>query len=261
MDGTAAGAPDWVKDGVEKTREELALFFATAIGITLRPATFAREWSEGRRRALNPLGFLATSIAIVGPAKHVGQLLMGVAEPGGLRNELWQAAVPYFEYVVLGVIAHFVLRAFGSRAALRSTVGVCLYAGGGPSAAVTLLVLPVGVAAKRLLPGNLDTVVDASQLTRSELWLASLAGVVSLGAFAVYVAVFARALSGVHGKRWYASLTALAVGGLAMALTVGTVRKLAGVQEPEVASGGIHFELSASSRADAGPPKARASPR
>src|SRR5207248_2995049 len=96
-----------------------------------RPQRFSADWYSGRQRALNPLGFVATALAVSGfvglvipdPTRNVQQTLL---------TELAQASLPYVYYASVGIVSHPLLRLFGSQRALSASIGVALFTGGGP---------------------------------------------------------------------------------------------------------------------------------
>jgi hypothetical protein len=135
-------APDWVRDGIRQLVDEVRMFLRTAIGFTLRPWQFAAEWSLGRRRALNPLGFLATAFAVAGSAAALFSHLLHLEDgTRSLMNDFLGALTPFAYYLALGALSHLVLSAFGSRRRLRDSCALALYAGGGPALAAQLLVM------------------------------------------------------------------------------------------------------------------------
>ncbi len=130
---TSAG-PDWVRETIAVTRSEIRHFAATVNGFCRHPSRFSAAWMAGQTRALNPLGFLATALAISGT---VGSLVPGNDE-GGILGNLAAATLPYAYYVLLGVLCHPLLRLAGSTRPLRATVAISLFAGGGPGLLVAL---------------------------------------------------------------------------------------------------------------------------
>jgi hypothetical protein len=134
--------PDWVRDALHQFAEEVRLFLRTARDFTLQPRRFAREWATGERRALNPLGFLATAFAVMGPldalAAHL--LVKDKGNPSLLLAALG-ALLPFAYYLLLGALQHAVLRLCGARRPLRDTCAMALYAGGGPATAANVAVV------------------------------------------------------------------------------------------------------------------------
>jgi hypothetical protein len=132
----ATDAPDWVRETVRVTRDEIRRFVATAAGFMLRPARFGAAWMAGESDALNPLGFVATALAVSGVATAV---LAPGDDDSGLAALVARASLPYLYYAALGALCHPVLRAFGSTRPLRASVAVGLFAGGGPGLVLLLV--------------------------------------------------------------------------------------------------------------------------
>jgi hypothetical protein len=197
------GAPDWLGAAHRAIREELRLFLSIVLAVSLRPALFARQWRERQRETLNPLAFLGTSLAFSSPPALIVAHFAGLEQSDG---SLWQAflsdqVAPYLQYVLLGVFAHGVLRLLGGRERLLATVGIALYAGGGPAMVVDLLALPADVALARLV---------ASPESHTGLALQGLT-VTSMGAAnAAFLITFAGGLAGLHGLRLWRPVVALA---------------------------------------------------
>jgi hypothetical protein len=63
-----AATPNWIADGLRSFFGELAEYARTVADFTTHPSRFAAEWASGERRALNPMGFLATALGILAPA-------------------------------------------------------------------------------------------------------------------------------------------------------------------------------------------------
>jgi hypothetical protein len=141
------GGPDWIRDALRQTRAEVVLFLRTVRDFSLHPWRFGREWTNGQRHPLNPLGFLATAFAVMGPTRAAFIALVGTGTEE--RTSMWLdalgALLPFAYYLLLGALEHLVLRVFGSRQPLRDSLAMALYAGGGPASAITLLMLLVGL--------------------------------------------------------------------------------------------------------------------
>jgi hypothetical protein len=143
-----AGSPDWVRAAVRSSIDELRRFFATAWAFMRQPRRFAREWTAGVGRPLNPLAFFATTLAIVGPIRLLATWL-GLPAPGTAttesRNQLLGSVVdsvtPFLHYVGVGAFVHGLLRIFGTRRPLRDTVAMAFYAGGSFASAIEVLLL------------------------------------------------------------------------------------------------------------------------
>jgi hypothetical protein len=198
----APEGPSWLVEAFRGIRAELVLFLRTVVAVSVRPEAFAAEWRDRRRKTLNPLAFLGTALALSSP------LTLAVAHFGRLQNEpgtLWDAflsdqVAPYLQYVLLGIFAHGVLRVLGGKQRLISTVGMALYAGGGPAMVVDLVTSPLDLAIARLARSE-DTAQNALLLG---LTVASIAA-----ANVVFFVTFARGLAGLHGVRLWRPLLAL----------------------------------------------------
>lgn len=132
--------PDWIRDALRLSLGELRLFWNTLAAVTLHPATFASDWADGRRRALNPIAFLATSLAITVP---ISQLFSRFLLKDPLVNrlgELGQEVAPYVLVAIWGGFNHLLIRAAGSNRPLRTTLGSTVYALFGPLAIADLVV-------------------------------------------------------------------------------------------------------------------------
>jgi hypothetical protein len=128
--------PPWIREAITQAREELARFAATVRSFMRQPERFSADWFAGRQRALNPLGFAASALAIS------GLVALCVPPPDvttkrTLLIELAQAGLPYLYYAAVGIVSHPLLRLFGSRRPLSASIGVALFAGGGPGLIAT----------------------------------------------------------------------------------------------------------------------------
>lgn len=217
----AAGEPDWVAASMRMALAELRLYFETAFDFTRGPVKFAAAWVSSARRALNPLAFLATSVAIYGVVKIIGER---VSNSGAGSRPLWQeaalAVAPYISYALTGVLAHMLLRLLGSRRKLSSTVAMALYASAGPGFGAGLLITLVVVGARIALHVPLGVPFGAAGAPR---WAMLAAMSMVLFAFAAFLVPLALALMGLHRIRRLKVLTALAGAIVATALLAGTL--------------------------------------
>jgi hypothetical protein len=209
-----------VRDAARQARAEIASFLLTARDFTLAPARFADEWANDRRRALNPLGFLATAFAVVGPAQALAlHLLHGRDDGGALLANALGAILPFVYYLALGALQHLVLRLFGSRRTLADSCAMALYAGGGPAAAATLICFAGACAWFRL--------TGSAYIDLHARWQWPTA-VLLVGMFAYVFVTLAAALARLHGVRaWQAVVAgtfALAVSGGRWAMAMGIQR-------------------------------------
>jgi hypothetical protein len=135
----ASGTPDWIREGLRQTRDELVLFLKTAWAITRRPREFGGSWSRGEAKALNPLAFLATSLAFSGVSQHLLFRWLRIDEgSSSLLGEIVSNAFPYLWYLIFGLIVHTALRVVRLSPLPRTTLGIVLFAAGGPAMIVRL---------------------------------------------------------------------------------------------------------------------------
>jgi hypothetical protein len=211
MASELTGTPDWLRAAYQAVHEELSLFLSTVVAVSLRPALFARQWRERQRQALNPLAFLGTSLALSSPPSLIVAHFAGLESPGG---SVWEAflsdqVAPYLQFVLLGLFAHGALRLLGGREKLLGTIGIALYAGGGPAMVVDLLALPADVVLARVV---------ASPESHTGATLQGLT-VISMGAAnAAFLVTFAGGLAGLHGLRLWRPIVALAFAYLLLVL-------------------------------------------
>src|SRR5438067_6518133 len=137
----AAEPPEWIRDAVGRSAAEVRSFVRTGALFTARPGKFAREWAEGRLRALNPLGVLATGAAVLAVARALLDWVVSRSAPeGGVWKQLADAVAPFIHYAVLGLLCHAVLRVLGSRRKLSDSLAISLFAGGGPGVLTPIVV-------------------------------------------------------------------------------------------------------------------------
>lgn len=211
-----SGNGDWVSVGFRQARDEIRLFLVTARDFSLEPAAFAEEWASGSRQALNPLGFLATAFAVVGPAQAVALHLMHGREDGGaLLSNALGAALPFVYYLALGTLQHFVLRLFGSRRRLSDSCAMALYTGGGPASAATLMCLAGAYLWFRL--------TGSAYINLHLAWQWPTA-IILVGTFSYVFITLAKALGRLHGMRSWQVVLASSFSLLATGLFFAVVR-------------------------------------
>ena len=199
-----AEPPDWLSGAYHGVRDELGLFLRTVAAVSLRPAAFAAEWRDRRSKALNPLAFLGTALAFSSPPTLLVSHFAGLGEEGGslFAAFLSDQVAPYVQYVLLGVLAHGFLRLLGGSQKLLATVGIALYAGGGPAMAVDLLTLPLDVAlARAAQSAGSQTTVIVHGLTVASIAAANVA----------FFVTFALGLGGLHRVRPWRPVVALSL--------------------------------------------------
>jgi hypothetical protein len=222
----AADSPAWIRDAVERAWEELRLYVATAVFFTLRPGRFALEWVEGRRLALNPLAMLATAAGMLGTSTNLlGRLLGGSGGHSTLLRDVIAAVAPFVHYALLGALCHAVLRLFGSQRPLRDSLGLALFAGGGPAVGTVLLTYLVG-AALWLANGRPEIVAGIMGALPRRAAIAL--SVLALGGFIAFFISFLVAMTAVHRVRPWKALLALLAAMAIAALIFGTLDSQAG---------------------------------
>lgn len=186
-------SPDWVRDALAQFAGEVKLFARTALAVTLHPGRFAAEWAAGERRALNPLGFLATAFAVLGPTFAAVTTLIGKQERSSLWLDALGALAPFVYYFLFGALQHGCLRALGSRRRLRESCAMALYAGGGPGLLAQLMVI-VLVLVMHFRFGVTDTL----ELPRAVRLLFT---IFALAPFLLFYVTLGVALAGLHRAR------------------------------------------------------------
>jgi hypothetical protein len=219
------GGPDWVRETIAVTRDEIRRFAATAAGVCLQPRRFGAAWIDGTRRALNPLGFVATALGVSGAALAIVFAVIPNALDQGLLAQVAVAVLPYVYYALIGALAHPVLRLFGARRPLRATIGMTLFAGGGPGLLLTVSFIAIALG-RVAAYGGFDAVHGFSQ----GLPVAALVAIaISINVLYLYfVATLALGLAGAHGVGRIRAAGAVAVALLVTGLVIG----LTGVQPP-----------------------------
>lgn len=138
--------PSWPRDAAAAVGHEIASYVRTVAAIARHPARFAADWSDGRLSALNPLAFLLNALAVLGPWRALWARFLDPNPPTTpLWFELSKPAFPVVLNTVMTSVAHVIIRAFGGRRPLRSTVAITLYVSGGPLAIVNFVVAPIGL--------------------------------------------------------------------------------------------------------------------
>lgn len=241
---TDGGGPHWLSDAVHNAKEEIFLFVATAVGIALRPGRFAAAWVRREQRALNPLAFMATSATILAVSRLVtGPIFAALgadkAEPPlppilALLRQAWDAVSPHANFLLLGLLAHLFCRLFGSRAKLRDSAAVALFAGGGP-VAFAELVLTSAAAFLLSAPGAVTKGRPTAPGTGTLLVLAALAS------FLIFVATFGVALAAVHRAARRSKTILRTTAALLCAYAVSGV--IYGALQPP-GNFGLHFDIA-----------------
>jgi hypothetical protein len=196
-------SPDWVGDGIRQFLAEARAFLRTAVAFTRHPYDFGRGWlAGGAAHALNPLGFLATALAVVGASEVVLAAALHEDDAGAtsLGAQLVAALGPFGYYLVWGAGAHVVLRLFPrrgrARRRLRDSCAMTLYAGGGPATAAHLLTL-LGVFVALRFGGTPGQQLDFHNA--ANWWIVAGASV----GFTLSCGSLAAGLAGLHQARGY----------------------------------------------------------
>jgi hypothetical protein len=117
--------------------------------------------------------------------------------PHSLLSSFLETLGPYAVYIVIGIVAHALLRLLGSRRKLRTTVGVTLLVGAGAGTLLAAgIAVPVVVAIKLFgIPSTqINGVPNAAQVVLI---------VVFTVLYFYFLAAFELALAGAHGlPRW-----------------------------------------------------------
>jgi hypothetical protein len=205
-----ADARNWVVAGLRHATGELALFFRTAGRIIRHPRQFATEWAQGEFRAFNPLIFLATAAGVTGAFGLVVDRLTDQPGSSSLADLIVGTVEPYANYLLLGLLCHVFLRLLGARRPWYMTLGISLFAGGGPAAAADLLADGVRLVVGRVARDVDSAVVDG--VAAGSILLAN----------GVFLVVFALGLSAIHRLRLWRILVSL----LAAEIALSAVRVL-----------------------------------
>jgi hypothetical protein len=135
---TSRTSRNWIADAMKQLWYELLVYGHTVFGITFRPRRFMLAWMRGETRAMNPLGFLAATLAALGFCDglfaFVGTATTGTGSRPNLFYDVAEWAAPFLYYILLGLFVFLVLRLFRSGARALDALAVALYAGGGPAA-------------------------------------------------------------------------------------------------------------------------------
>jgi hypothetical protein len=232
-EGSAAGpnGPNWIREAWTLFWEEVRSFVRTGVGFLRRPGRFSADWVAGRQRALNPLGFVATSLAVSGLIRAV------FPHRGGgdsLATEIALATLPYVYYALLGVLAHPFLRLGGSRRGISATLAISLFAGGGPGLLTALSIYLVAACRWLLYGPPTSALLDGLPIAAR---LAAIA--ILFTPVIVLVTTLVLGLAGAHGVRRWRAAVAMAFSLIASGIGLGVLHAHGGF-----GVGVPHFVLS-----------------
>lgn len=141
---------DWVGATRRSIAAEAALYLDTMRAFLLTPRTFVQEWKRGEREYMNPLGFLALSVLVLGTVRSFGwwylvrsgsKYATELAGDKPFWAELWGALGPSLHFAALGLIAHYTLRALGNHTQrASSSAAMTFYAAGSAGLVMETLV-------------------------------------------------------------------------------------------------------------------------
>jgi hypothetical protein len=205
---------DWIAVAVALARDEARRYLGTLWRVCTAPGRFGAAWAHGRADALHPLGFLASSAALLGLVVHVCGAVLG-ADGDSLLVEIANGLWPYLLFAAFGVIAHPLLR----RKRLRSSVAMALYAGAGPATVCAIAFMLLTTAAKRALHVAADAPLVPRHPTRV-VQLASAAVMLGVPLASFWYGLVA-SLARLHGRSRLRAALAVAAAQLVVALLAG----------------------------------------
>jgi hypothetical protein len=214
---------DWIGAAIALALWEARRYFATMSAFCRGPQRFGARWAADDADALNPLGFVATSAAMIGV---LAQVLRPLLDDSG-SDSIWLALAdwvrPYVLFGLFGLGGHVVLH----RKRARSSIALGLYAGAGPTTIAAVLAMMVA----GMLRSTLRVPAGASLMTASlAAWVRIVAWSVSLLPLVSFWGSFAPALAGLHHVSRRRAVVAVAMTQLALALIAGALpmRSLSG---------------------------------
>jgi hypothetical protein len=209
------GAPP---DFLGESMDEVRLFVGAFTRFTWHPIDFSNDWSQGRYRTMNPVGFFGTAlglqlaaVAIVTHFKpdEIRDALQELMPRFFWLRELLASQLPLLRAAIFAAVVHAWLSR-RSRQPFRASLGVVFYASGWAA------LCRAAAAPLALLSSTYPSKIAA--------------GVIALtGLMAV-----ALALAGVHRlRRWTSALAPMAAGAvLAMLFSFVTANLMAGAYSP-----------------------------
>ena len=193
-------ARNWLADGLLHVVHQFQRFFRTGASITRHPRQFATDWVSGEFRVFNPLAFFATAAGITGTLSLLVERI--THHGGGLSSTefIVHGLDPYISYFLLGLLCHGFLKPLGARRGWYMTLGMSLFAGGGPAAAAEILTQGLKLA-MHAATGETESLTSAT--------LDAVAAGSVLLANGVFLVAFALGLAGLHRLRLWRIAVAL----------------------------------------------------
>lgn len=213
----AREGPAWIRETMALGREEAQRFVATAVGFMRRPSRFSADWFAGGQRALNPLGFVASALAVSGTVS----ILMSGSDSDGFLTNISAAIMPYLYYAAVGILCHPLLRLAGSKRRLSASIAVALFAGGGPGLVIALS-MELLIALRIALFGPFHQ----SVLRGVPLWAMGPGALLAYGPFCYYLATLALALAGLHAVGRIRAVAAVVTSLVLTGLALGVVHRI-----------------------------------
>jgi hypothetical protein len=182
--------PDWISETWQAVRNEIQLYFATAVAFAFRPRATAAAWSRREFRALNPMAYLLNSLAVIGPWRALCQYVMHIPD-FPLWLDVLQTTSPFLAVFISGGLHHLAFRLLGSNRRYSSSVAISIYTTGGFPTLFTLLLMPFS-----LWSAHLGLSRSHTAHFDKGYWMGTAA---SFAVLIVIQSVQACALSGAHG--------------------------------------------------------------
>ena len=216
MSGEESRADVWPAEAFGSAVLEVRSYCGTAVSLLVRPRQFLRSWANGAASPMNPLGFFASSLVVVGSLKQIQRFspVAGGGSGSSLLTDALAAFGPYLHYVILGMLCFVLLWLPGRRRGAILASGVALYAGGVASVLTSAVLEPILLLLRgRAQPS--DAVYQAHVG-----WITAAVG----GGFLVFALVLVLGLSGALGTRRATTAAALLVSWVLTGLVFGWVK-------------------------------------
>jgi hypothetical protein len=225
--------PDWIRDSVKLTWDELRLYLRTLVLISLQPRRFGQSWMENAAsttQVMNPLGFMAMTIVIHGLTQQlIVRLMYGLEfdDETALWVTLLRQIGPYAYYAVLGGLIHGIMCFGGPTRRLRSSVAQALYVGAGPASLATLVSLIYFFTLRLAVGAKFGE--EVLPLVHPAFKIGGL--LLLLGTFLAFVIPLTKALGGVHQRRGFRLIGSVLLAFTIAGLLSGYVRLHVGFQQ------------------------------